>query len=55
MGPFQKLHVKANEDTDGRMAAIIGFVIGEEWTKPQIARIILTVDGWALAFTDTEQ
>jgi hypothetical protein len=33
----------------GRMAAIVGYILGEEWSKPRIVELVVTSDGWLLA------
>jgi hypothetical protein len=36
----------------GKMAAIVGFILGESWTEPEIAALSVTSDGFVL--TDAE-
>ena len=33
----------------GKMAAIVGHVLGEDWTEPTIAELVITSDGYVLA------
>jgi hypothetical protein len=33
----------------GRMAAVVGCILGEKWSKPRIAELVVTSDGWVLA------
>jgi len=33
----------------GRMAAIVGYILGERWTDPPIAELTVTSDGYLLA------
>ena len=44
-----KLHPKRYPGMSGRMAAVVGYVLGEEWSKPLIAELVITSDGWLLA------
>jgi hypothetical protein len=36
----------------GKMAAIVGYIVGESWTEPEIAALSVTSDGFVL--TDAE-
>ncbi len=36
----------------GKMAAIVGYILGESWTEPEIAALSVTSDGFVL--TDAE-
>ena len=31
------------------MAAVVGYILGEEWTAPSIVELVITSDGWVLA------
>ena len=44
-----KLHPKRFPNMSGRMAAIVGYVLGEVWSKPRIVELVVTSDGWVLA------
>jgi hypothetical protein len=33
----------------GKMAAVIGYILGEDWSKPNIAEMVITSDGFVLA------
>ena len=33
----------------GKMAAIVGYILGEDWTEPTIAELVITSDGYVLA------
>ncbi len=33
----------------GRMAAVVGYIVGEDWSKPRIVELVITSDGWVLA------
>ncbi len=33
----------------GKMVAIVGYILGEEWSKPSIAEMVVTSDGFVLA------
>lgn len=50
----QKLHPNRFPGMSTAMAAIVGFVIGERFTQPAIAEIVVTSDGLVLARTDGE-
>ena len=41
----QKLHPRRFTEMSSRMAAIVGYVLGQEWTNPTIAWLSVTVDG----------
>ena len=46
-----KLHPNRFPGMSGRMAAIVGYILGEEWSRPRIAELVVTSDGWLLART----
>jgi hypothetical protein len=48
----QKLHPNRFPGMTTAMAAIVAFVIGERFTQPAIAEIVVTSDGLVLARTD---
>jgi hypothetical protein len=50
----QKLHPNRFSGMSTAMAAIVGFIIGERFTQPSIAEIVVTSDGLVLARTDGE-
>jgi urease accessory protein UreF len=33
----------------GKMAAIVGYILGEHWTEPEVAELVITSDGLVLA------
>jgi hypothetical protein len=33
----------------GKMVAIVGYILGCRWTRPSIAEMVVTSDGWLLA------
>jgi hypothetical protein len=45
----EKLHPKRYPGMSGRMAAIVGYILGEEWSNPLIAELVITSDAWLLA------
>jgi hypothetical protein len=47
-----KLHPDRFSAMSGKMAAIVGFILGESWTEPEIAALSVTSDGFVL--TDAE-
>ena len=44
-----KLHPDRFSDMSGRMAAVIGYVLGESWAKPEIAWLSVTPDGHVIS------
>ena len=44
-----KLHPKRFPNMSGKMAAIVGYILGVEWTEPTIAELVITSDGYVLA------
>lgn len=40
-----KLYPERFTDMSGKMAAIVGYVLGESWTEPAIAALSVTSDG----------
>ena len=49
MSLTEKLHPSGFTEMGGRMAAILGFVLGEAWTSPEIAELDISADGFLLA------
>jgi len=47
-----KLHPDRFSAMSGKMAAIVGYIVGESWTEPEIAALSVTSDGFVL--TDAE-
>jgi len=47
-----KLHPDRFSAMSGKMAAIVGYILGESWTEPEIAALSVTSDGYVL--TDAE-
>ena len=41
-----KLHPERFTDMSGKMAAIVGHILGESWTEPAIAALSVTSDGF---------
>jgi hypothetical protein len=35
-----RLHPKRFPGMSGRMAAVVGFILGERWSKPRIAELV---------------
>jgi hypothetical protein len=48
----EKLHPERFSAMSGKMAAIVGYILGESWTEPVIAALSVTSDGFVL--TDAE-
>lgn len=46
-----KLHPARFPSMSGRMAAIVGYVLGESWAEPAITDLAVTVDGVVFAAT----
>lgn len=44
-----KLNPNRFTNMSGKMSAILGYVLGECWTEPEIGELHLTVDGFLLA------
>ena len=44
-----KLHPKRFPNMSGKMAAIVGYILSRRWTRPRIAELVVTSDGWVLA------
>ena len=47
-----KLQPERFSAMSGKMAAIVGYILGESWTEPEIAGLSVTSDGFVL--TDAE-
>ena len=45
----QKLNPNRFPGMSGKMAAIVGYLIGEKFTDPSFAEIVITSDGFVLA------
>jgi len=45
----KKLNPNRFTAMSGKMAAILGFVLRQEWTQPTIAELHITIDGYLLA------
>jgi len=45
----EKLHPRRFPGMSGKMAAIVGCILRQEWTRPTIAELIITSDGFLLA------
>jgi hypothetical protein len=46
---IDKLHPSRFTGMSGRMTAIVGYILGETWTKPSIVELHITSDGHVLA------
>ncbi len=44
-----RLHPRRFTGMSGRMAAIVGYILGERWSKPRIVELVITSDRWVLA------
>jgi hypothetical protein len=44
-----KLHPKRFPGMSGRMAAVVGYILGRRWSRPRIVELVVTSDGWVLA------
>jgi hypothetical protein len=44
-----KLHPRRFPRMSDRMAAVTGYILGRRWTRPRIAELVITSDGWVLA------
>ena len=51
-GLAQKLHPSRFTEMSPKMAAIVGYILGESWTEPEVAELAVTGDGVVLARTD---
>lgn len=47
----RKLHPARFPELSGRMAAIVGYVLGESWAEPAITDLAVSVDGVVFAAT----
>jgi hypothetical protein len=45
----ESLHPRRFAGMSGKMVAIVGYILGEKWSKPNIAEMVVTSDGWVLA------
>lgn len=50
----QKLYPGRFPGMSGKMAAIVAYVLGEDWTSPRITEMAVTSDGGVLAAEDGE-
>jgi hypothetical protein len=48
----QKLHPRKFTAMSGKMAAIVGYVLDQDWTSPGLAEMAITSDGFVLARRD---
>ena len=44
-----KLHPQRFPNMSGKMAAVVGHILGEDRTEPTIAELVVTSDGYVLA------
>jgi hypothetical protein len=44
-----KLHPARFPGMSGKMAAVVGCILGRRWTRPRIVELVVTSDGWVLA------
>lgn len=49
MSLVEKLNPNGFTSMSGKMAAILGYVLGETWSEPEIRELHVTVDGFLLA------
>jgi hypothetical protein len=45
----QKLHPRNFTAMSGKMAAIVGYVLDQQWSSPELAELAITGDGFVLA------
>jgi hypothetical protein len=45
----EALHPGRFPGMSGRMAAVVGYILGRRWSRPRIAELVVTSDSWALA------
>jgi len=45
----EKLSPRRLPGMSGKLAAIVGCILGEQWTQPSIAALVITSDGFVLA------
>jgi len=45
----EKLHPRRFPGMSGKMAAIVAQILGEHWTEPELAGLVITSDGLVLA------
>ena len=45
----KKLHPGRFPGMSGKMAAIVGYILGESWTEPEVFELAITSDGFVLA------
>ena len=48
----QKLHPGRYTEMSAKMAAIVGYVVGEEWTTPTINSLAITSDGFVVSMNN---
>jgi hypothetical protein len=44
-----KLNPRRFPNMSGKMAAVLGCILGQQWSRPRIAELLVTSDGWVLA------
>ena len=44
-----KLHPRRFPGMSGKMAALVGYILGRRWTRPKIVELVVTSDNWVLA------
>ena len=47
-----RLHPRCFPGMSGKMAAVVGYILGEALDKPCIVELVVTSDGWVLARND---
>lgn len=52
MSLADKLHPERFTAMSARMAAIVAYILGEEWTEPPITALSVTADGYVTTDTD---
>jgi hypothetical protein len=45
----EKLHPRRFPGMSPKMTAIVGYILRKRWTRPSIAELVITSDGWLLA------
>ena len=45
----ESLHPRRFPGMSGKMAAVVGYILGGHWSRPRIVEMVVTSDGWALA------
>lgn len=51
---IEKLRPERFTEMSGKMAAIVGYILGERFTDPAISELVVTSDGFVLAQSEGE-